>query len=231
MNRLSISGDDYVVGSNDPIAEPILPKIVTCPSDSEDYFDVYVTLAANPDNFTVTPHINSIEGSDMALLMDEMYTFYETPENIIELNAYMIKRGQFLAAKWTDDNWYRVRVETIVEREPLVLMCYFIDYGDIHTINFDKIQPLFGNFRKLPMQAIKASLAYVTPINSDWEVIACHEFAKRVEQKAFVSTVTEIVIDKDNRPTLKLILCDTSGETDIVINDWLVQENYATKKG
>ncbi|RWS09472.1 tudor domain-containing protein 7-like isoform X2 [Dinothrombium tinctorium] len=226
-SKLNISGDDNVFGSTEAIPEPLLPRIVPNPILDNDFFDVYVSLAATPSNFTVQTYESTLKDSQFQKLMEDMFNFYEQDENRIELHPDLIKPGQFICVKWLEDQyWYRVRVETICSRDPFIIVGYFVDYGDMHNIELKNVQPLFTQFRRLPMQALKASLADVTPRNDDWEVVACLEFSTLVKDKAFVATVKNIV-QIDGKPVLQLTLCDTTGDRDTFIHDILVERGYA----
>lgn len=70
----------------------------------------------------------------------------------------------------------------------------------------------------------------VEPLSGDWDVLAAFEFGKMVENKAFVATVHDIkniTVNGRQTPLLKLSLCDTSLSVDVVIDQVLVQKNFA----
>ena len=71
----------------------------------------------------------------------------------------------------------------------------------------------------------------VEPCSSDWDVLATYEYSKMVEGKSFVATVYNIDWSTDHdgqeKPTLRLSLCDTSHDIDVYIDQVLVQKNFA----
>jgi hypothetical protein len=223
------SGDD-VLSNGLPIPEPVLPEVNPNPKASEAFFDVLITLAASPSNFRVQSYLNIQACSKFTRMVEDMMELYENEENRIELHPDLVCEGIYAAAKFTDGKWYRVRVETVISRDPMEVMCYFVDYGDLHLLDLKQIQPLFSQFRVLPKQAIKASLATVEPLDGDWDVLACYEFNKMVESKAFVSTVFGVRRVEGQEPVLQLSLCDTSGESDVFVEQLLVDKKYAKRR-
>lgn len=71
------------------------------------------------------------------------------------------------------------------------------------------------------------------PVGIDWEVSHTFEFTKMVDGKSFVATVLDIEALDDGlgnkRHRLKLSLCDTSTDDDIIIDDVLVKKGMARR--
>jgi len=159
-----------------------------------------------------------------------MQEFYSNEENKIELNPDLLIVGMLVAAKF-NDCWFRVQVESVIQKKQV--MCRFVDFGELHVVEINCVQPLFTQFRSVPKQAIRATLARVQPIDGiDWNALTCYEFSKMVEHNLFVSTVHGVDwIDSGKEdakiPVLKLSLCDTSGPQDVYIDQVLVHKKYA----
>lgn len=69
----------------------------------------------------------------------------------------------------------------------------------------------------------------IAPINQDWETEDCIFFQGMTVDKRFVSHIKNIVTDDDGQPRLELQLIDVSTETDIIVNDVLVNDGRAIR--
>ena len=56
-----------------------------------------------------------------------------------------------------DGKWYRVKVNATIDE--VTVAAKIVDFGDFTMIPLESLQPLWPQFRNLPMQAISASLA------------------------------------------------------------------------
>ena len=56
-----------------------------------------------------------------------------------------------------DGKWYRVKVNSTLDESTVAAK--MVDFGDYTMIPMERLQPLWPQFRTLPMQAINASLA------------------------------------------------------------------------
>merc|ERR1712096_467207 len=89
--------------------EPLKRAIVP---DADDFFDVSITLAGSPSNFTVQPYF---EGKSLDSLQIQMNNFYDNIENHYNkgaLNAAHLSKGYFFAGRHDDGQWYRVKVNS-----------------------------------------------------------------------------------------------------------------------
>ncbi|XP_076752241.1 tudor domain-containing protein 7 tapas isoform X1 [Xylocopa sonorina] len=188
-----------------------------------EFFDVYVTMAAHPGNFTVQPFRDKGSLEKMMLQLQEVCQAYKGPSPTPE----SVREGKLYAAQHTDGHWYRVCISSIIEEN--MVSVYFCDYGDISVMPINKLQPLKSQFVELPYQAIKARLAGIRPINVDWSVEDSLRFQELVVEKGFVSIVVESKPDglspADTVLGLKLIDVDTN--EDIYIDQLFVQEGRA----
>ena len=185
------------------------------PAEGE-YFDVNVTFAVSPSNFVVQPYS---EGPQLEKLMSDLNSFYNKEENVQEAPAD-IKEGDYCAARHTDGFWYRVRVTRVIDGENAAIR--YVDYGDLTMVALSDIQPLWGQFRNLPFQAINAKLANVVSAGSDWLPEDTVWFNNRVADKQFVSLVKSVSGEKE--PTVELVLIDTTHPSeDKYIDQELVQ--------
>ena len=188
------------------------------PAEGE-YFDVNVTFAVSPSNFVVQPYS---EGPQLEKLMSDLNSFYNKEENLQDLAAADIKEDDYFVARHTDGFWYRVRVTKVIDGENAAVR--YVDYGDLTMVSLSDIQPLWGQFRNLPFQAINAKLANIVPAQSDWLPEDTVWFNSRVADKQFVSLVKSVTGEKE--PLLELVLIDTTHPSeDKYIDQELVQVN------
>lgn len=212
------------VDSNQASLPPLLPPEV--PNVGQN-FDVTVTSAAHPNNFTVQPWSSSVFLDD---LMDEMQNFYNSEDNICDMHECLLREGEFYASKSKDGQWYRTSVIRRMADQEDTVWVYFVDYGDYDWMTLDDLQPLWRRFRSLPFQAIRASLADVVPLEGDWDPMECVNFQKMLVEKQFVSIVRTKTEDESNGLggcELGLTLIDTSSDQDVYIHNLLIEKGKA----
>ena len=56
-----------------------------------------------------------------------------------------------------DGKWYRVKVNATIDENTVAAK--IVDFGDFTMIPLENLQPLWPQFRRLPMQSVNASLA------------------------------------------------------------------------
>lgn len=190
------------------------------PSEGQ-YFDINITFAVSPSSFVVQPYN---EGNKLELLMTELNTFYTNEEHLQEVNPSDLSEGEYFAARHTDGFWYRVRVTKVIDNEHAAVR--YVDYGDLTMVSVSDLQPLWGQFRNLPYQAINARLANVVPAEGDWKPEDTVWFNNRVSDKQFVSIIKSV--DGGTEPIVDLVLIDTSHPNeDKFIDQELVQDGRA----
>ncbi|XP_069687013.1 tudor domain-containing protein 7 isoform X2 [Periplaneta americana] len=216
LNNSPLGFDSPIDSSSRGLSPPQIPDI-------GDYFDVHVTMAANPGNFTVQPYKDATR---LEKLMEDMQSHYNlhnfphpTPESVHE--------GGLYAAHHHDGHWYRVCVSNVINGT--MVSVYFCDYGDVSVLPVEKLQPLTNQFKELPYQAIKAKLAGIQPKHSDWSVEDCLMFQELVVEHEFVSVIMETGPDLLNPSdtVIGLKLIDTSGEDDVYIDRLLIKQERA----
>ncbi|XP_043486292.1 tudor domain-containing protein 7 isoform X2 [Polistes fuscatus] len=205
---------------NDDVIKTLKPPKI---AGNREFFDVHVTMAANPGNFTVQPLDDK---RSLEAMMIELQKVCLTNQGLCP-TIESIKEGNFYAAKHKDEHWYRVSAMNIIDENMVTV--YFCDFGDVCILSLDKLQPLKGQFLELPYQAIKAKLVGIRPINKDWSVEDCLRFQQLVLEKDFVSIVIDSTRDDKNpaETILGLKLIDVETSEDIFIDQLLVDENRA----
>ncbi|XP_017881985.1 tudor domain-containing protein 7A-like [Ceratina calcarata] len=188
-----------------------------------DYFDVHVTMAAHPGNFTVQPYDDKQALQSLMKQLQKACKVYNGPTPSPE----SIQKDKLYAAQHDDNNWYRVCVSSVMNDN--MVSVYFCDFGNVSVLELDKLQPLKSEFFDLPYQAIKARLVGIRPINGDWSAEDSFLFQKLVVNKSFVSVVVESAHDELSpaETILGLKLIDVTTNKDIYIDKILVDEGCA----
>jgi len=106
------------------------------------------------------------EGPKLVGLMNQLRE--EFTQNPPLAGSYTPKRGEVCAAKFVDDEWYRVKVEKVTATEATVL---YMDYGNKATISKAKCGNLPASFLGLPAFAKEYVLAFMT-LPPDEEYVA-----------------------------------------------------------
>ncbi|KAF7386779.1 hypothetical protein HZH66_011231 [Vespula vulgaris] len=209
-----------ITNEDDDVIKTLKPPKIT---GLGEFFDVHITMAANPGNFTVQPLDDKRSLEAMMIELQEVCLTYHGSYPTVE----SIREGNLYAAKHIDEHWYRVSALNIINENMVTV--YFCDFGDVSILSLDKLQPLKSQFLELPYQAIKAKLVGIRPINMDWSVEDCLRFQRLVLEKNFVSIVVESTHDDVNpaETILGLKLIDVETSEDIYIDQLLVEEGRA----
>ncbi|XP_071440811.1 tudor domain-containing protein 7B-like [Hetaerina americana] len=225
-------------------SEPGKPRALPAPRVPKvgDLFDVHVTIAANPGNFTVQPWKDASRFNELMSAIQALYSNSSTDHSISpeEMAIYrkplkrnQVKEGSVYAALHDDQLWYRITISKLLDGpspEEVMVSAYFVDYGDVAVMTLDKLRELAPEFYSVPYQAIKAKLAGVCPVHADWSVEDCLRFQEMVCNKQFVSTIVETgpdLIDPSDT-VIGIHLTDTSDpNVDASIGQIFVEEGRA----
>jgi len=204
--------------------KPLMPTNMT---ECGEFLDVNITLAASPSNFTVQPWQNTTQ---LESFQAELNSFYSNPKNQYgrSLNQVDVAQGdKFYAGQHMDGKWYRVKVNATIDE--VTVAAKIVDFGDFTMIPLESLQPLWPQFRNLPMQAISASLADIVATNGDWSTEDTIWFSERVVNNQFVTKIRDVTYDPlDDNVRISVSLIDTTHPTtDIYIEKQLVEEKRA----
>jgi len=89
--------------------------------------------------------------------MSSMKEFYADSSKHLSLTIADLQKDQYFAALHTDGLWYRVKINSQLDEGTLAVK--IVDFGDFSMVPLENMQPLWPQFRNLPMQAINATLA------------------------------------------------------------------------
>jgi len=204
--------------------KPLMPTNMT---EAGEFLDVNITLAASPSNFTVQPWQNTTQ---LESFQAELNSFYHNPKNMYGrsiTNDDVAKGDKFYAGQHMDGKWYRVKVNASIDEGTVAAR--IVDFGDFTMIPLESLQPLWPQFRNLPMQAISASLADIVATNGDWSTEDTIWFSERVVNSQFVTKILDVIYDPlDDNVRISVSLIDTTHPTtDIYIEKQLVEDKRA----
>ena len=89
--------------------------------------------------------------------MNKFYSNTENHYNKGPLTSSHLAKDFFFAGRHDDGQWYRVKINSMLDEYSAAVN--LVDYGDYSMMQLDSMQPLWPEYRVLPMQAISASLA------------------------------------------------------------------------
>ncbi|CAL1273508.1 unnamed protein product [Larinioides sclopetarius] len=204
-----------------PALQYISPKI---PEEAKTLFvPVYVSFIISPSRFWFQLQTQEAK-LGLNRLEKEMECFYSNfPNRRYKMADADIVVGATCAAFYTvDQHWYRVVITALPTLDSAVVN--FVDYGNSDQVPRSALYYLKYTFIHLPAQAYKAQLAAIKPANEK------DKWTKETN-KRFINLCHRVYlmaqIKAEHNLTLSVLLCDTSGDDDIYINDTLVKEGYA----
>ncbi|KAM4013589.1 tudor and KH domain-containing protein [Anomaloglossus baeobatrachus] len=137
---------------------------------ADEYVDVYVSAAENPEHFWV--QFLGSRSSQLDKLTLEMSDHYRgrkrgaVPE---------IQVGDIVAAPFhVDEFWYRAKVLGFLKNGTVDL--YYVDYGDNWATAREELHPLRSDFLSLTFQAVECRLSGVAPSGGAWSDQALDAF-------------------------------------------------------
>ncbi|XP_058820205.1 tudor domain-containing protein 5-like isoform X2 [Topomyia yanbarensis] len=213
INALEVPKDAMNLG--DVIEEAKLPDTIV-PKHS---VQIFVTEVHNPNRFWY--HMgDSAEKIDE--MMNEIEAFYShLGHSEWRVQATNVVVGFYCVAKFLG-LWHRAKI--ISEYVHNRVKVFYIDYGTVAELELKDVKFMAKCFAKLPAQAMRASLAYIKPVNHRWTRDAAWSLLSLVYEKILYAYV--INIDRQAN-VMDVVLLDTSGAQDIVINQQLFVKGHA----
>lgn len=107
--------------------------------------------------FQVQPWQNTTQ---LESFQAELNSFYSDSGNAYFralTNSDISNGDKFYAGHHMDGKWYRVKVNATIDETTVAAK--IVDFGDFTMIPLERLQPLWPQFRNLPMQAVNANLA------------------------------------------------------------------------
>ncbi|XP_041361192.1 tudor domain-containing protein 7-like isoform X1 [Gigantopelta aegis] len=204
---------DAVMNSGDAVGLP--PRLLT-PAQGQ-LMDIHVIWVVDPSHFVFVLYEMMDGFHRMMLELNHEFN------NSIELRPLPMESLQLekVYAGCIDGAWYRVILKGFREEEASV---YIPDQATFNITPATEIFDLPDKYLKLPFAAIKAELHGIEPTGSDWSESAKFKFVELVQNKDLVAF---IVRKDDANGVMSLKLVDTSGLTDVCIDEVLIRGNFA----
>ncbi|XP_014275530.1 tudor domain-containing protein 5 isoform X2 [Halyomorpha halys] len=155
-------------------------------------------------------------------LMYEINTFYDEEEEQYMIDEDMIHPGLACCIKFNNKQWHRGLVQKVLEDSQSVTVLY-VDYGTTSCIPLEDLRTLHKKFSEPPIYSFKSKMYNVKPINNEVWTEECLEFFyQSIFNEIFVAEIVEIINE-----VASVILVDTKGSEDHVINFMLVENGFA----
>ncbi|CAH1402004.1 unnamed protein product [Nezara viridula] len=155
-------------------------------------------------------------------LMYELNTFYDEEEEHYMMKEDMIHPGLACCIKFNDKQWHRGIIQKVLENSQSVKVLY-VDYGTSSCISFKDLRTLHKKFAEPPIYSFKCNMYNIKPINNETWTKECLEFFyQSIFNEIFVAEIVEIINE-----VASVMLVDTRGSEDCVINFMLVENGFA----
>ncbi|XP_038676728.1 tudor domain-containing protein 5-like isoform X3 [Scyliorhinus canicula] len=183
---------------------------------------VFVESVTSPSQFYIRFYgdCTSMMLEDLMIEMRRCYSYQEVSERYVMPDSF-IKPGQVCCVRNPDDVWwYRVIIHRVLDEK--LVEVYYVDFGDISSVERSRLRFLKCCHSKLPAQGIPSTLMWLQPTEDDWSIAAKNQFLRFCGKQPLVALICGYLDD-----VLHLFLCDTSTDEDVYINDVLKKAGHA----
>uniref|UniRef100_UPI00398EB1C7 tudor domain-containing protein 5 isoform X2 n=1 Tax=Pristiophorus japonicus TaxID=55135 RepID=UPI00398EB1C7 len=204
----------------DAIQDGNLYKLPELEEDS--FVCVFVESVSSPSQFYVRFYGDwtSVMLEDLMIEMRRCYSYEEVSERYVMPDSF-VQPGQVCCVRNPDDVWwYRVIIHRVLDEKQVEV--YYVDFGDISSVERSRLRFLKCCHSKLPAQGVPSTLMWLQPTEDDWSTAAKNQFLRFCGKQPLVALICGYIED-----VLHLFLCDTSTDEDIYINDVLKNAGHA----
>nr|XP_014692995.2 LOW QUALITY PROTEIN: tudor domain-containing protein 6 [Equus asinus] len=179
------------------------------------FYDAQVEFVKNPSEFWI--RLRKHNGT-FSKLMRKMCSFYSSAS---KLDGVVLKPepDDLCCVKWKENGYFRATVTRLDEKSVDV---FLIDRGNLENVDWYDVRKLLPQFRKLPILALRCTLADIWPLGKSWSQEAISFFEKTVLHKELVIHV----LDKQDKQYVIEIL-DESRTGEENISKVIAQAGYA----
>lgn len=213
VNSLEVPSDAMNIG--DKIETATIPTHII-PKAS---IRVFITEVHNPNRmwYHIGENVGKIDD-----MMNEIEGYYaQLTGDEWRLKAGNARVGFYCMAKY-HGQWHRAQI--VSEYEHNKLKVFYIDYGTVAQVELRDLKYMAKIFADVPAQAMRASMAYIKPVNHRWTRDASWALLSLVYEKLLYAYVVDV--DRlDN--VLHVVLINTNGPQDNIINQQLFVKGHA----
>ncbi|XP_012939180.1 uncharacterized protein LOC101858039 [Aplysia californica] len=126
---------------------------------------------------------------ELDTMMDSMFDHFSSlPEG--EGTVESLEIGDFCAALYEDESWYRVSVKAV--NEDGSYQVFYIDHGNAEVADVSTLRTLPENFKNLSCCLLEGTLGGVMPAGEDWTEDAVEDFRSMVEEKSLLADILKV---------------------------------------
>ncbi|KAF0287051.1 Tudor domain-containing protein 5 [Amphibalanus amphitrite] len=222
QSETAVSRDLYPADAVGPGRSFERVKLPDVPS-GEYNLEIFVAEVYHPHKFWF--HLVGDQYADaLEKLMDEMEMTYCTTLGFkYRMQEATVRVGQVCACPYGEQGYHRA-VITGVRPVPEPVKVFYVDYGSVGTVSREMLRFLPEQYFSLPAQALLGRLANIEPPDAEgWSREASKTFLSLVDN----NRILYAMILERSPSCVSLCLCDTTGDTDLHVNDRLVELDYA----
>ncbi|XP_007934488.1 tudor domain-containing protein 6 [Orycteropus afer afer] len=179
------------------------------------FYDAQVEFVKNPSEFWI--RLRKHNGT-FNKLMRRMCSFYSSAT---KLKGVVLKPepDDLCCVKWKENGYYRATVTRLDDKSVDV---FLVDRGNSENVDWHDVRMLLPQFRRLPILALKCTLADIWPLGKSWSQEAISFFKKTVLHKELVIHVLD---KQDHQYIIEILDESRTGEENI--SKVIAQGGYA----
>ncbi|XP_039710299.1 tudor domain-containing protein 6 isoform X1 [Pteropus medius] len=179
------------------------------------FYDAQVEFVKNPSEFWIRLRKHS---GTFSKLMRRMCSFYSSAS---KLDGVVLKPepDDLCCVKWKENGYYRAMVTRLDDKSVDV---FLVDRGNSENVDWYDVRMLLPQFRRLPILALRCTLADIWPLAETWSQEAISFFKKTVLHKELVIHVLD---KQDNQYVIEILDESRTGEENI--SKVIAQAGYA----
>ncbi|XP_037375737.1 tudor domain-containing protein 6 [Talpa occidentalis] len=179
------------------------------------FYDAQVEFVKSPSEFWI--RLRKHNGT-FSKLMRRMCSFYSSAS---KLDGVVLKPepDDLCCVKWKENGYFRAIVTRLDDRSVDV---FLVDRGNSENVDWYDVRMLLPQFRRLPILALRCTLADIWPLGKIWSQEAITFFKKTVLHKELVIHVLD---KQDNQFVIEILDESRTGEENI--SKVIAQAGYA----